>query len=137
MRSTPIALMTLASPAAVTRSTSALRSRRERRRRRAAPLLAQGRHQELRREPVSRSSGDESECVTEAEQRALTAAARRRWAREQARAWGTAATEIGRAIESFKSEGHPDRQLLRDVAAIERQVARTQRHVDAAASASS
>jgi hypothetical protein len=69
-----------------------------------------------------RSIDPAAECVTEEEQRELTARAHRRWTQEQARAWGQAATEIGRAIETFVRHGHPDRQLLNDVKAIERSI---------------
>jgi hypothetical protein len=72
----------------------------------------------------------EPECVSEEEQRELTARAHRRWQQEQARAWGQAASEIGRAIETFVAEGHPAGQLLNDVKRIQRAVARAERHMN-------
>jgi hypothetical protein len=78
---------------------------------------------------VAEALPSEPEAVGELEQQTQTLAARRRWAAEQRRAWGTARQHIFGAVEVFKRDGHPDARLLADVRALEPQVQRVDRRI--------
>jgi hypothetical protein len=71
----------------------------------------------------------EPEAISEQEQVAQTLAARRRWEKEQRRAWGTARQHIFAAVESFRRDGHPGRAVDSDLRVLSRVVAKVDRRV--------